>query len=96
MINNEKYKTCNICGLIKNHDDFYNKDTRCKDCKCEYQKKRRLINKDKKTELKKKEDLRDKVLSNMCNYYENKIEILEKEIKNLHIKLKVKDHDVYS
>lgn len=48
MINNLEYKTCNICGLIKKHVDFYNTDTRCKNCKCEYQKKRRLINKENK------------------------------------------------
>lgn len=91
MINNLEYKTCNICGLIKDYDEFYNTDTRCKKCKCEYQKKRRLINKEKNIELKKKEDLKEKVLSNMCDYYENRIEILEKEIKFLHRKLNTKE-----
>lgn len=38
MINNTEYKTCNICGLIKKHNEFYNTDTRCKICKSEYQK----------------------------------------------------------
>lgn len=78
----------------KKHVDFYNTDTRCKNCKCEYQKKRRLINKENKIELKKKEDLKDKVLSNMCNYYEDKIETLEREIKSLHRKLKIKDSNI--
>lgn len=91
MINNLEYKTCNICGIIKPYNDFYNTDTRCKNCKCEYQKKRRLINKEKNIEFKKKEELRDKILNNMCNYYENRIELLEKEIKNLHRKLNIKE-----
>lgn len=55
MINNTEYKTCNICGLIKKHNEFYNTDTRCKICKSEYQKQRRLINKEKKIEMKQKE-----------------------------------------
>lgn len=96
MINNEEYKTCNICRLIKRNYDFYNKDTRCKKCKCEYQKKRRLINKDIKMELRKKEDFKDKVLSNMCNYYEDKIKILEKEIQNLHKDEKTDNYNNYS
>lgn len=85
MINNKEYKTCNICGLIKKCEDFYKTDTRCKVCKLEYQKKRRIINKDKKIDLKQKEDLKDKILNNICNYYESKIETLENEIKNLKI-----------
>lgn len=94
MINNEEYKSCNICGLIKKHEEFYNTDTRCKVCKCEYQKKRRLINKENNIELKKKEELRDKVLINICNYYESKIDVLEKEIKNIHRKLNIKGSDI--
>lgn len=90
MINNTEYKTCNICGLIKKYNEFYNTDTRCKICKSEYQKQRRLINKEKKIEMKKKEELNDKILKNICNYYESKIDILEKEIKTLHRKLNIK------
>lgn len=85
MINNSEYRTCNICGLT---------DTRCKICKCEYQKKRRLLNKEKNLDLQKKEDLRDKVLKNMCSYYENKIELLEKEIKNIHRNLNMKENNI--
>jgi hypothetical protein len=90
MINNSEYKTCNICGLIKKYNEFYNTDTRCKNCKSEYQKQRRLINKDKKMEMKQKEELNDKVLKNICSYYENQIDRLEKEIKNLHRRLNIK------
>lgn len=57
MINNSEYKTCNICGLIKKYNEFYNTDTRCKNCKSEYQKQRILINKDKKRKWNKKKNL---------------------------------------
>lgn len=30
----------------------------------------------------------------MCNYYEDKIETLEREIKSLHGKLKIKDSNI--
>lgn len=90
MINNTEFKTCNICGLIKKHNEFYNTDTRCKTCKSEYQKRRRLINKEKKLEIKQKEELNDKIMKNLCNYYELKINILEKEIKSLHGNLNIK------
>lgn len=61
MINNSGYKSCNICGLIKKVNEFYNTDTRCKKCKSEYQKKRRIINKEKIIENKQKEELNEKL-----------------------------------
>jgi len=41
-------------------------------------------------EIKQKEELNDKIMKNLCNYYELKINILEKEIKSLHENLNIK------
>lgn len=40
--------------------------------------------------MKQKEELNDKVLKNLCSYYENQIDGLEKEIRNLHRRLNIK------
>lgn len=84
MFKYEGFKTCNICGLAKEITDFYNTDTRCIPCKKKYQKERNKIRKENLLKNKQKEEIYDKVLKNLCEYYENKIEKLEKEVKELH------------
>lgn len=42
MLKNKDYKTCNICGLAKEIDEFYNTDTRCIPCKKIYQRDKRI------------------------------------------------------
>lgn len=83
MLKNKDYKTCNICGLAKEIDEFYNTDSRCIPCKKIYQRDRNKIRKENILKNKQKEEIHDKVLKNLCDYYENKIEYLEKEIKEL-------------
>lgn len=83
MLKNKCFKTCNICGIAKDIKEFYNTDTRCIPCKKEYQKERNKIRKEQKLKNKQKEEIHDKVLKNLCEYYEDKIEKLNIEIKNL-------------
>lgn len=54
--NNIIKKICKICNLLKNKDEFYNNDTRCKECKYIYQKERNESTKQMIKELQNKLD----------------------------------------
>jgi hypothetical protein len=84
--NDEKYKSCSICGLAKKQNDFYNNENRCKPCKIKYNKERRHIKNEQLNRYKNIAEDSYKIKDKLIEIYENRINKLENEIKYINRK----------